>query len=170
VTETVAKDLINIGLSCDASFSDFDNDGWPDLILAGEWMPIRFFHNDKGVFKDVTASGGVQDKKGWWNRILPVDFDNDGKMDYVLGNMGRNSFYRASEKYPVRIYGKDFDNNGSYDAIPTIYLPAVDGQLKEFPAQGRDDLIKQMIEIRRKFLNYKSYADAGIDKILSPNN
>ena len=168
VTETVAKDLINIGLSCDASFSDFDNDGWPDLILAGEWMPIRFFHNDKGIFKDITASTGVQDKKGWWNSILPGDFDNDGKMDYVLGNMGLNSFYRASEKYPVRIYGKDFDNNGSYDAIPTIYLPAVDGQMKEFPAQGRDDLIKQMIEMRRKFLNYKSYADAGIDKLLSP--
>ncbi len=167
VTNTVAKDLVNIGMVCDAVWTDFDNDGWPDLILAGEWMPVTFLKNDKGVFKNVTESTGIGNKTGWWNSITAGDFDNDGKMDYIVGNLGQNSFYRGSEKYPVRVYAKDFDNNGIYDMIPSLYLPDVDGKKKEFPAQGRDDLLKQINAMRKKFPTYKSFAIATMDQVLT---
>ena len=168
VTETVAKDLKNIGLVCDAVFTDFDNDGWPDLILAGEWMPVTFLKNEKGIFKNVTANTGISSQTGWWNTIAPGDFDNDGDIDYIIGNMGLNSFYRASEKYPVHITAADFDKNGSFDAFPSLFLPDKNGDKKEFPAQNRDDIVKQMIGMRSRFQNYKGYAEATIDKLFTP--
>ena len=98
---------------------------------------------------------------GWWNSIVAGDFDNDGRIDYVMGNLGQNSFYRASDEYPVRVYAKDFDKNGIYDMIPSLYLPDVNGEMKEFPAQGRDDLLRQINDMRKKFPTYKSYAISG---------
>jgi len=169
ITKDVAGDLINAGLVCDALFTDFDNDGWPDLILAGEWMPVTMLKNEKGVFKNITSETGLAKQNGWWNSISAGDFDNDGDIDYIIGNLGLNSFYQTSEKYPVAIYASDFDNNGSYDAFPSIWLPASqqDTVKKEFPAQTRDDAVKQMIGLRSKFQNYKSYAVATIDQLFS---
>jgi hypothetical protein len=169
VTDSVAPALKNIGLVCDAIFTDFDNDGWTDLILVGEWMPVTFLKNDKGVFKNVTPASGIGNKVGWWNTIAAGDFDNDGKMDYIVGNLGQNSFFKASDKYPVGIIAKDFDNNGTYDAFPSLYLPASqsDTEREEFPAQSRDDVLKQMISIRKKFETYKSFANAPMDSIFT---
>lgn len=169
VTQQVAKDLTNIGMVCDAVFTDFDNDGWPDLVLAGEWMPLTFLKNNKGVFTNVSAQSGISNQLGWWNTITAGDFDNDGRMDYIVGNLGQNSFYRASEQYPVSIYAKDFDNNGSLDAFCSLYLPATitDPTKKEFPAQTRDDVVKQMISMRTKFQNYKSFATATMDQLFT---
>ena len=167
VTATVAKDLLKIGMVCDASWTDFDGDGWPDLVLAGEWMPVTFLKNDKGVFRNVTGATGISDQTGWWNSIVAGDFDNDGDIDYIVGNLGQNSFYRASAQYPVRVYGKDFDNNGIYDMLTSLYLPDQEGNKKEFPAESRDDLLKQMTAMRRKFPSYKSYAVATMDEVLS---
>lgn len=167
VTKTVAEDLQNIGLVCDALFTDFDNDGWDDLLLAGEWMPVTLLKNQKGKFVNITASTGIDDKIGWWNTIAPGDFDNDGDTDYLIGNQGMNSLYKASEKYPVKVVAKDFDNNGSYDAFPSLFLSDRDGTMKEFPAQTRDDVIKQMIGMRRKFQKYQTFAVATMDDILT---
>ncbi|HLY71918.1 MAG TPA: VCBS repeat-containing protein [Puia sp.] len=168
VTDQVAKDLNNIGMVCDAIWTDFDNDGWPDLVLAGEWMPVTFLKNDHGVFKNITPASGISNQTGWWNTIVAGDFDNDGDIDYVVGNLGQNSFYRASDAYPVRVYGKDFDNNGVYDMITSLYLPDKNGDRKEFPSETRDDLLKQMTSMRKKFPDYKSYATATMDQVLSP--
>lgn len=169
ITSTVAPSLKNVGLISDAIFTDFDNDDWPDLILAGEWMPITFLKNEKGVFKDITANSGVDKAIGWWRSLLPGDFDNDGDIDYIAGNLGQNSFYRASDKYPVHVYAKDFDKNGSYDAVPSLFLPSSqqDHTLKEYPAQVRDDMVKQMIGFRSKYQNYKLYANATIDQMFT---
>ena len=169
VTDSVAKSLNKIGMICDAVWTDFDNDGWQDLVLTGEWMPIKFLKNDKGIFKDITATTGISNMHGWWTSIIPGDFDNDGKMDYIVGNLGLNSFYRASEKYPVKIYAKDFDNNGSYDAVPTIFLPTsqTDPSKKEYPVHTRDDMAKQMIMFRSKFQNYKTYATAPFNEMFT---
>jgi len=168
VTASVAPGLKNIGLICDATFSDFDNDGWPDLILTGEWMPVTFLKNDHGVFKNVTDNTGISDKLGWWNSIAAGDFNHDGKIDYIVGNVGLNTFYKGSDKYPVYITAKDFDNNGSYDAFPSLFLKDENGELQEFPANTRDDIIKQMIGMRVKFQNYKSYATATMDSVITP--
>jgi hypothetical protein len=167
VTSTVAKDLIDIGMVCDAIWTDFDNDGWPDLILAGEWMPICFLKNDHGVFKNITSSSGISKNTGWWNSIVAGDFDNDGDIDYVVGNLGLNSFYKASEQYPARAYAKDFDKNGIYDMITSLYIPDQFGTMKEFPAETRDDLIRQINALRKKFPTYQSFANADMDKVLT---
>lgn len=169
VTSEVAKELNNIGLVCDALFTDFDKDGWPDLVLAGEWMPLTFLKNQNGVFKNVTSQTGLSDQVGWWNSLTAGDFDNDGDIDFITGNLGANSFYKASPQYPAAIYAKDFDNNGSYDAIPALYLRASqdDSTAKEFPAPGRDDMVKQIIGMRSKFQNYKSYANATMDQLFT---
>jgi len=170
VTNTVAKDLINIGMVTDAVFTDFDNDGWPDLIMTGEWMSVKFFKNDKGVFKDISANSGVNDKTGWWNSLVAGDFDNDGDIDYVVGNLGLNSFYKASEKFPAKIFAKDFDKNGSYDAFPALWLPTshIDSTKKLYPVQTREDIIKQMIGMRSKYQNFKTFATATIDQMFTP--
>ncbi len=168
VTNQVAPGLNNIGLVCDALFTDYNNDGWPDLVMAGEWMPITFLKNDKGIFKNETENTGLKNDLGWWNTIAAGDFRHTGRMDYIIGNVGLNTLYQANDKYPVYITAKDFDGNGSYAAIPSLYLPDQSGERKEFPAQIRDDLLKQMISMKKKFTNYKSFATATMDDILSP--
>jgi hypothetical protein len=170
ITSTVAASLSNTGLICDAIWTDFDNDGWQDLMLAGEWMPIKFLKNDKGVFKDITTTTGIDNKFGWWTSIVPGDFNNDGKMDYIAGNLGLNSFYRAQEGFPVKIYAKDFDKNDNYDAVPTIFLPTSQTDLtkQEFPVHTRDDMAKQLIIFKSKFQNYKKYAAVPFNEMFTP--
>lgn len=171
VTATAAPALQQIGLVSDAVFTDLDNDGQLDFILAGEWMPVRFFKNNKGQFTDITEKTGLNGLTGWWRSILPADIDNDGDIDYVLGNLGLNSYYRANKETPVRVYAKDYDNNNSFDAIPSLYLPSsmADPTKREYPAQTRDDMVKQMIGFRSKFQNYKLYAQAPMEKVLTPD-
>lgn len=168
VTATDANDLKNIGLVCDAVFTDFDNDGWPDLVLTGEWMPVTFLKNDHGVFKNVTANTGIANKLGLWNSITAGDFEHNGRIDYIVGNTGLNTFYKASEKYPMYVTAKDFDNNGSYDAFTSLFLKDQNGDMQEFPANGRDDIVKQMLGMRVRYQNYKSFAVATMDSVITP--
>jgi enediyne biosynthesis protein E4 len=167
VTTTIAKDLQNIGMICDAIWTDFDNDGWTDLIVVGEWMPITFFKNNHGKFENITASSGISNQIGWWNSIAAGDFDNDGDMDYIVGNLGQNSFLRANDQQPVSMYAKDFDNNGNIDAIETIFLKDQEGGKREFTAMNRDDIMSQLPGVRKKFLTYKEFAKADIHQIFS---
>lgn len=172
VTQYAAPALQNMGLACDALFTDYDNDGWPDLIIAGEWMPITFLHNEKGRFINATAASGINTQTGWWNSIAAGDFDNDGDIDYVAGNLGLNTFYKASAQRPVSIRANYFDANDSYDAIPSLYLPANTSEnspWNEYPAFGREDMIKQILSTRIKFQNFRSYALATIDSIITPD-
>jgi hypothetical protein len=168
VTPAVAKALTNIGLVCDAAFTDYDNDGWPDLVITGEWMPVTFLKNDHGTFKNVTSTTGVDNQLGWWNTITGADFDNDGDIDYIVGNTGLNTFYKATDQYPMYITAKDFDNNNSYDAFPSVFLKDKKGVMQEFPAHTRDDVVKQVISMRVRYQNYKSYAVATMDSVLTP--
>lgn len=167
-TPSVAKDLNKIGLVCDATFTDYDNDGWPDLVVTGEWMPVSFFRNDHGVFRNATSATGIADKPGLWNTIAGGDFDHDGDIDYIVGNTGLNSFYKASDQYPMYITAKDFDKNGSYDAFPSLFLKDQEGVMQEFPAHTRDDVVKQMISMRIRYQNYKSFAVSTMDSVLTP--
>ena len=160
-TAEVANSLIDIGLVCDALWTDFDNDGWEDLVIAGEWMPLTFLKNKQGKLERLTDSG-IEQHKGWWGSLVAGDFDNDGDMDYIAGNLGENSFYRADAVHPLRIYGKDFDKNGEYDIITTMYLKDEQGTWKEFPAQNRDELVEQLPGLKKRFLTYKSFGKAKV--------
>ena len=166
VTKEIAPALSGVGLTCDMLWTDFDNDGWTDIIIAGEWMPVSFFKNNKGKFESINSSTGLQKTTGWWNSLVAGDFDNDGDIDYVAGNVGLNSFYKASPVFPAAIYAFDYNGDGGYDAIPTLFLPDVNGNPKEFPAFGRDDMVKQMIAFKGRFTNYKQYATASVAEVL----
>ncbi len=166
VTAQIAPELKDIGLVCDALWTDPDNDGWPDLMLAGEFMPLTLLTNKQGRLAKTAT--GLEAQKGWWNSLVAGDFDRDGDIDYVAGNLGRNARMRASAEEPVRVYAGDFDNNGFYDAIPTVFIPDAAGKRQEYTFHGREDLIKQMIVMRKRFPFYKDFATASIDKLLTP--
>jgi hypothetical protein len=134
---------------------------------VGEWMPITFFKNKNGKFENVSGETGIANQKGWWNSIVAGDFDNDGDVDYIAGNLGMNSFFRASEEYPVKVYAKDFDNNGNIDPVITFFLKDEHGTLNEFPALNRDDITGQMPAMKKQFLTYKSFAVADIHQLFS---
>ncbi|MBC7888024.1 MAG: VCBS repeat-containing protein [Ferruginibacter sp.] len=170
VTAEVAPALKNIGMVCDALFTDFDNDNQIDLILAGEWMPVTFLKNVGGKFKNISANSGINDKSGWWNSIVAGDFRHTGRTDYIVGNVGLNTIYQASDQYPVFITAKDFDNNGGYEAIPSFFLRDQKGQLKEFPAHGRDDIADKLPALKKRYNNYTKFASATMDEIFPPES
>ncbi|MCS6968885.1 MAG: VCBS repeat-containing protein [Cytophagales bacterium] len=165
VTQQLAPALENIGMICDALWTDFDNDNDPDLLLAGEWMPLILLQNHQGRLTPLSHTG-LERFTGWWNSLTGADFDNDGDIDYLAGNFGLNNLFRATEQHPARIYAADFNNDGNYDAIPTAYFLDDAGQLREFPFFGRDDMIKQMLFIKAKFTSYKAFAGADIVQTL----
>jgi hypothetical protein len=169
VTASVAKPLLNIGMVCDAIWTDFDNDGWQDLVLAGEWMPIKFLKNDHGQFRDITPSTQIGGQTGWWNSIVAGDFDNDGDIDYVVSNLGGNSFYKASDNYPVSVYAKDFYNQGIVQCILTSFIRnRQGGQLEEFASDSRDDLVAQLPFLKKRFLTYHKFATTTFDHVFTP--
>lgn len=166
ITASLAPELKDLGLISDAVWSDFDGDGKVDLVVCGEFMPVGFFRNTEGKFKRTAT--GVEQSLGLWNSITPTDVDNDGRTDYIVGNLGGNSFYKGTAEQPFSIYAADFDKNGSYDAIPFLFLKDKKGKLGEFPAFTRDDMIKQLLRTKKQFPNYSIFADAGLDSILTP--
>jgi hypothetical protein len=166
ITRQIAPELADIGLVCDALWTDFNHDGAPDLILAGEWMPLTFFINEHGKLKNITASSGLAGQTGWWNSLAAGDFDNDGDIDYIAGNAGLNSFYKASEAFPVNIYGGDLGHTGGYTSITTLYLPDQDGRRREYPAQTRDDVLDPLPALKKKYLSYKAFGMATITDMI----
>ena len=169
VTNEVAPTLKDVGMVCDALFSDFDDDGQTDLVLTGEWMPVLFLKNNNGKFENVTPVSGVSDKVGLWNSIVAGDFRHIGRTDYIVGNLGLNTFYHASDQYPLYVTAGDFANNGSFMAIPSLFLPDLHGQLEEFPANGRDEIIERFPALKKQFPDYQSFAKATMNDIIPPD-
>ncbi|WP_353480489.1 VCBS repeat-containing protein [Haliscomenobacter sp.] len=162
----IAPELNDLGLVCDALWTDYDQDGWVDLLLAGEWMPLTILKNQKGKLSNVTAGSGLEKYTGWWSSLTGADFDGDGDVDYLAGNLGLNTLYKASEKYPIGIYAADFDGNKGYDAIPAVFFPNRKGELEEFPYNGRLDLDKQVILSKRKYLLHAEFAQVNMQDYL----
>ena len=160
VTNKVLPELKSLGLVTTSIWIDFDNDGWEDLVIVGEWMPIKFYKNRKGIFEDV--SDQVLDNKfsGWWFDIQKGDFDNDGDQDLIVGNLGKNYKYQASTTAPFKIYLNDFDSNEKSD----IVLSYKKGDT-EFPVRGRQCSSQQMPAIKAKFKDYNSFASASLNQI-----
>ena len=166
ITSRAAKAMQLVGMVADAIWSDVDMDGFPEIILATEWGPVITLKNDKGNF--LRIENGVENEKGLWNSLSAGDIDNDGDVDFIAGNLGINSFLKASSKKPLSIYAADFDGNGSHDAIITHWLQdTIGGQWKEVPLASRDDLLKEMTVMKERFTNYSSYARADIGSLLS---
>ncbi|GAB3533611.1 VCBS repeat-containing protein [Pontibacter brevis] len=161
VTEKVCPELKQFGLVSTALWTDADQDGQIDLMVAGEWMPVTLLKNKGGKFV-AAKDTGLQDAIGWWNSLAAGDFDNDGDTDYIGGNFGLNSDYKASPEEPVTIMAKDFDNNGSIDPILGRYLMG-----KNYPAHPRDAMTDQMVSFRRKFQSFEAYASIGYEEIFT---
>ncbi|WP_341224403.1 VCBS repeat-containing protein [uncultured Arcticibacterium sp.] len=162
ITAGLAPDLVDFGLVSDGIWTDFDNDGWQDLIVVGEAMPITLFKNESGKSFRRVQNKVLESKSGFWNSIAAGDFDNDGDIDYVIGNLGWNNNFKISEETPLTIYAKDFDKDGVYDAIPTVYYLGKENEKEEVPFNVRDDLFKQINALRQRFGSYEKYANSSI--------
>ncbi|GAB3271779.1 VCBS repeat-containing protein [Larkinella harenae] len=162
-TNELAPDLRTIGMVTDAVWADLDRDSWPDLLVVGELMPITVFKNNRGKLIRQ-ASDALTNSDGFWNCIRAGDFDHDGDLDFVVGNLGLNSRYRMSPKEPMRVYAGDYDGNGRIDAIASYYLNGA-----EYPIASRDELGKQLPLIKKQFTNYAQYAKAKLTDLLPPD-
>ncbi|MDE3742944.1 VCBS repeat-containing protein [Maribacter polysaccharolyticus] len=152
------KDLKILGMVTNAAWGDINADGWDDLIVAGEWMPIKIFINKKGVLTDETSSYGFENSNGMWTSLKLTDIDDDGDLDIIGGNIGTNTFYKPGN----RMFIKDFDGNGFSEQIICHKI----GQ-KYFPIVDRDELISQLPYLKSKFLYFKDYATAAMNDIFS---
>jgi hypothetical protein len=167
VTNTWFKPLKRIGMVSDALWSDFDNDGKPDLLLACEWMPLIFLRNTGSGFEKLNPGDTLSNASGWWNSLAAGDLDLDGDIDYVAGNFGLNQYFKCSSNEPLRIYSKDFDQNGSYDAFISCYFPDSTGQRHEYFYHSKDDMQKQLILIRKKFEKYADFGRATVKDVFT---
>ena len=169
VTETVCPTLSNIGMITDATWADMDQDGRSDLILTGEFMPITILKNGTSSFHKLKATG-LDSLNGWWESLLVHDFDEDGDLDIVAGNLGANNFYQPSKERPVTLLAKDFDNNGTVDPVMFAYFKDNfnDETYKSFPINFWGDLYGQSPLFRAKFNSYEEYARTTQDELLTP--
>jgi hypothetical protein len=161
-TKNRCNDLFTPGMITDAVFADMNGDKQPDLITAGEFMPIQVWLNSNGKFIDKTADFFPTAANGCWNKLLVDDLNNDGRPDIIAGNMGLNSQIKASELEPAELYYKDFDDNGAIDPVLCYYI-----QGKSYPFVSRDELLDQISMMRSRFTDYKSYADAQVKEIFT---
>jgi len=158
VSKNTPKAFKNLGMATSAVITDYNNDTFPDIIIVGEWMPIRVFENVKNGFNEVSKNLGLTtDTTGWWWSIEQGDFDSDGDMDYLVGNNGLNYKYKATPDETFDIFVKDFDNDKHNDIVLSYYN---DG--KQYPVRGRGCSSQQIPGIKKKFKNYESFSQATL--------
>jgi hypothetical protein len=160
VTTQLAPELERVGMVTDAVWRDVDGDGRPDLVVVGEWMPITVFHNaGRGRLVRATVPG-LERSDGWWNRIVAGDFTGDGRVDFVVGNLGLNTRLHATEREPVTMYVKDFLGNGMVEQV--LAYPQ-DG--RAYPLPLRDDLIRALPYLGKRFPSYRDYAGRTLAEV-----
>lgn len=153
-----------LGMVTDAQWMDVNGDNRIDLMVVGEWMPVTvLIQSDSMTFINMTSEYGLNQTNGWWNCIYAADFDGDGDMDLCVGNLGENSRLRPTKEQPVSLFINDLDNNGSLDQIMTYYNGG-----ERYPFVSRDQLVKQVPSMKRKFLKYSDYGGVRLEDIFSP--
>lgn len=164
-TSTQNKIFEEIGMVTDAVFSDFNKDGKTDLIVVGEWMKPTFFANKNGQFSNVTETVLPEKSNGLWQSIIPFDIDKDGDLDYLVGNWGMNSKFKASQEFPMKMYYDDFDKNDTFETIVAIEKGG-----KYYTTMGLDELAEQFSgTIKKKFNAYKDFAGKTVEEIFDVN-
>jgi hypothetical protein len=165
VTSKVCPALQKPGMVTSAVWIDFDNDKQTDLIIAGEWMPVRFFKNNHGALKEVTETMDLTQMNGMWRSLIATDIDNDGDPDLVAGNLGLNCLYNVNDKEPMQLFASDIDGNGVIDPVFFYYIKDKDGIRRSYPAISRSQFAEQVPSIKKKFLLYQDYAHATFNDI-----
>jgi enediyne biosynthesis protein E4 len=162
VTREIAPGLEKIGMITDMEWADIDQDGDLDMVITGEWMPVTIFRNDLGKFTDITNEAGLKDSHGWWNKVASGDFDADGDIDFVIGNHGLNSRFKATKTKPVTMYVNDFDRNGLVEQVICTY----NGD-SAYPLALKHDLVRQLPMLQKKYAKYEDYKNQTISDIFS---
>lgn len=163
VTSVKAPVLPGIGMITDMAWADVNKDGNLDMVIVGDWMPVKILINYNGIFEDESDKYGLKDTEGWWHRIYPVDLNGDGYVDFILGNHGSNSFFKASATKPLTMYVNDFDLNGDVEQIICAYIGG-----KSYPVATKDDMEKQISSLANKYTTYNDYKDKTIEDIFPP--
>jgi len=156
-----APSLQEIGMVTDAVFTDIDNDNDDDLMIVGEWMELTLLTNNNGVFEDNSEAYGLKGTRGIWWSITASDLDNDGDDDYIIGNLGKNNKFKATQEHPFKVYANDFDNNGTNDIVLAKYYKD-----DYVPLRGRECTSQQMPYVAEKFKDYHSFASSKLIDIL----
>ncbi len=162
VTKERAPALAEVGMVSDAAWLDHDDDGVLDLVVVGEWMPVTLFAQRDGRFTDLTRTAGLGDSRGWWNSVTVADVNADRRPDLVLGNLGRNSYIRASATRPARLYVGDFGLNGVLEQILTFYKGDV-----SYPLLGRDEMVRQIPQLRSRYPSYEAFGASRVEDVFS---
>jgi hypothetical protein len=161
--DTIGFDL---GMVTDAVWSDFNNDGWQDLIISREWDAIAILQNIEGKQFTLLSDEMLSAKHGFWSSLANADLDGDGDEDYILGNLGQNHRFTISEETPMKLYGVDIDKNGFVDPLTTAFWKDRKGVMREYPVNYFDELAAQSPFFRKRFTSYTSFSYATIDSIL----
>lgn len=162
VTAQVAPALLNPGMVTSAVWTDLNKDGLQDLLLAGEWMQIRAFINKNSQLSDQSDSLGLQNTEGLWTCIVPVDLNEDGDMDYLLGNLTPNTQFNASINHPMSLYVNDFSRTGRSHAMLFSFI-----QGESWPYPSRNEIVDEFPWLKKKFLYYRDYATAQLNTIFT---
>jgi hypothetical protein len=165
VTAKVSPLLQQPGMVTSSLWMDFDNDKQIDLIVAGEWMPVRFFKNNNGRFSEVTNTTGLSQTNGMWRSLAVTDIDHDGDSDIVAGNLGLNCIYHVEANEPMQLFAKDLDGNGSIDPVFFYYIKDNEGKKRLFPGISRSQFADQVPGVKKQFLYTKDYTHATVDDI-----
>ncbi len=162
-TNQLAPDFNSLGMLRDAWIGDLDGDGFEEILLVGEWMPIKVFKKNENIYKDVSTDFGLENTDGLWNTLHVLDINNDGKPDFIAGNMGLNTRLQASVDKPLQMFINDFDQNGSIEQIITQYEGT-----RSYPLALKSTLVKQLPVLRKQIQTYKDYSDKTLEELFPP--
>ncbi len=163
-TKNVAPELAKFGMICDASWADLNQDGYEDLVIVGEWLPVSVFINKNGQLENQTANFFEKPYSGFWNKIEIADLNHDQRPDFIVGNLGVNTQLKASDEQPAELFFADFDGNGSIDPILSTYIMG-----ESYPYLTRDELLAQLVSFRRRFTTYESFSNVKTRELFPGN-
>jgi hypothetical protein len=163
---TRATDKLDLGMVTDAVWTDYDKDGWEDLLVVREWNSPLLLKNMNGKELVPKVNKEMDEYKGWWYSVVAGDFDNDGDDDYLMGNLGENHRFNVSSEYPLQLYAIDLDNNGSLEPLFTAYWKDDKGKMTEYPVNYFDELSGQTKFFQKLYKNYKEYSYGNIHDML----